>query len=164
MFGVFIVFSYWQVGEYSSEELDAALTFTYATDNPNEPLKADEIFIYGKKISSATTTSKKIQAELTLPTSLGHITGNNETRISFIMYRTTSLFPSRSLNKANKDQVKFNQIPNTRIISATTYGVDATNLSEPVNTTYAAAQTEDDKVLFCFEPVLLSITINIPPT
>ena len=138
------------MGEYSPEVFDAALTFTYATDSPNEPLKPDDIFIYGKKTSSAPTTSAKIQAELTLPTSLGQIAGENETRISFIMYRTTSLFPSRSLNKANKDQVKFNTIPNTRIISATTYGVDATNLSEPVNTTYAAAQTEDDKVLFCF--------------
>ena len=138
------------MGEYSSELLEAAVTFTYSASRPDKSLQDGDIFIYGKKISSAPSTSKKIQAELTLPTSLGQIAKDNETRISFTMYRTTSLFPSRSLNKANKDQVKFKTIPNTRIISATTYGVDATNLSEPVNTTYAAAQTEDDKVLFCF--------------
>ena len=146
MFGVLIALLFSAGWRVLTRSISCSPYFYVRNGQPQRTFKSRRHIHLRQKKSSAPTTSKKVQAELTLPTSLGQIAKDNETRISFIMYRTTSLFRSRSLNKANKDQVKFKTIPNTRIISATTYGVDATNLSEPVNTTYVAAQTEDNKV------------------
>ena len=145
------ILSFWpQVGEYPPETIESGITFIYATANPEGPLQPGEIYVEYEKIristyTSTSTSTAKPHSTLSLPPSLGQL-ATDDTRVSFILYRKTSLFTSRSLNKDNKENVKSDTIPNTRIISATVYGADTTNLTEPVNSSFAATQTANNKV------------------
>ncbi|XP_041462715.1 serine-rich adhesin for platelets-like [Lytechinus variegatus] len=124
-----------QVSEYPPEELTEGLTFTYATNDP-EGVLLPEHMIVSKGNSTAKTGSEQVQAQLFLPPSIGEtIRNKNNTRVSFVLYRTTSLFPSRSLLASNKGKA-YDRTSNTRIISASIDGMTISNLSEPVVTSY----------------------------
>ncbi|XP_011682085.2 adhesion G-protein coupled receptor G2 [Strongylocentrotus purpuratus] len=135
-----------QVSEYPPEELTEGLTFVYATNDPSGELLPEHMIVYkGKNDSSSTTMeTNPVQAQLFLPPSIGKaIRGNNNTRVSFVLYRTTSLFPSRSLLASNKGK-PYNRTSNTRIISASIGGIKITNLSEPVLTSYMPITVTND--------------------
>nr|XP_054753758.1 adhesion G-protein coupled receptor G6-like [Lytechinus pictus] len=124
-----------QVSEYPPEELTEGLTFTYATNDPEGVLLPEHMTV-SKGNSTAATGSEQVQAQLFLPPSIGDaIRKKNNTRVSFVLYRTTSLFPSRSLLASNKGKA-YDRTSNTRIISASIDGMTISNLSEPVVTSY----------------------------
>ena len=140
---------------------ESGIKFIYATNHPERPLKPEETYVEITDVEitenrrlrrmatfTATSTSDstaKPQSTISLPLLLGEIT-INDTRVAFIIYRKISLFLSTSLNKVNEGNVKFIRIPNTPIISATVYGVDTNNLTEPVNSSFAPTRTSDNKV------------------
>lgn len=120
----------------------------YATNDPSGDLLPEHMIVYkGRNDSSSTTMeTNPVQAQLFLPPSIGKaIRGNNNTRVSFVLYRTTSLFPSRSLLASNKGKA-YNRTSNTRIISASIDGMKITNLSESVLTSYMPLTVTNDTV------------------
>ncbi|XP_071510782.1 uncharacterized protein [Diadema antillarum] len=132
-----------QVTEYSPGDLDAGLTFLYATNDPDGPLKPDEIVVIPANDENVTMSEVTTQARLTLPSSLGSRIDGNITRVSFVVYRTTSMFLSSWYFDYNEKNPDFTRNPNTRIISATVNGVPIANLLDPVEGTFLPLVNSD---------------------
>ena len=131
-----------QVGEYDEDALANGFTFVYAPENPDEDedLSEDEIQVYNTDSPTEAPNSPTVQAELTIPLSLGKAVQEecSNTRISFVIYRTPVLFPSRSLIEYSEGEPNFNRSANTRIISASVHcdAFNSSKLSEPIRMTY----------------------------
>ena len=111
---------------------------------------------------------QQVQASLFLPTILQDVVKENTTRVSFVIYKDSSLFPSRSLFEFNnRENAQFERVANTPVISADVTNNKFTNLSEPVIATFQPLQTEKgdtkDKVnnYFSFIECVLMIPVSL---
>ena len=135
-----------QVSEYSYLHFQTGLTFIYAIDDPRRPLSPEHIFVYIGNSGNIDPGDMPIQARISLPTSLGRRIRRNNSRVSFVIYRTTALFLSPSLIEFNANQTEFSRKANTRVISASIDSMPISNLSEPVVTSYHPIFTNANEV------------------
>ena len=135
---LFFFLSYSKVEEYPPENLETGLAIVYAADDPSEAMQLEEIHVFTGS-ETTTTINNTIQCQLTLP-AFSNTTGTS--RVSFTVYRKSTLFQSMTVKEFNQNATNVERIVNTQILSATIEG----ELSGSIYLSCIPVKTADDMV------------------